>query len=361
MALRTPDDRIRGSFILGKLSGGYEALTALPNATDAPVSFRPNDAYEQYLKMHKVFVGKEGAKQLEDIHFRLQEESMPRYLSVAGWAAAEAALIETDSSTSHRLGLLASSMSCWHRSLQAQAQLNTLSSDYLKDYTLPYRTALDIAVLPLLEDVVFGDVKSNTCDKVFQDCLNIAQANAVRIRLMDKENDVQGLGEHVGLGYEINALLALNRRRSPTWFAIPSMNRSDSGYYHRQQTHDLLVIHQKRGEILDMAPVEVKSTAGVRERERYRALIVRGKLHLSVNGMHRPGQVLEALTADEEGRASRRELKLVGDISDRFIAMVRDYYRGKKLGHVATDRSLTNFHDASVVAARHPGFGAVVD
>src|SRR5207245_1409084 len=98
-----------------------------------------------------------------------------------------------------------------------------------------------------------------------------------------------------------------NMKQSPTWFAIPAMTRSDSGHHHRQQTHDLLVIRQRWGELQNITPVEIKSAANQRDLRRYKALLVRGKLHLSVDGLHKPEEMLDAITAVYEKRATRTQ------------------------------------------------------
>lgn len=340
-------------------ASGYEKLMQpLDPAANPQTSFSPNPNYERYLRMHKVFVGAKGASQLEDIYGSLSRESTPRYVATAGWAAVEAALVQEDKPTSERLALLRGGAECWEQALRTQQQFNNLGANHLTEFAFPYRLALDLAVMPLFEDIVNGNVRPETTQRVFDDCLNIAQANIVQIRLAKKAGDIEGLSEHLGFAYECNAVLAFNQLQSQTWFAIPSMTRSDTGYHHRSQTHDLLVVHQKWGELKSMVPVEIKATVGRRECERYQALLVRGKMHLAVEGMYRPEQTLEAITACHEGRPSKKDTEIAANVSNRFSDMVRDYYAGEVLGSLATTRSSTSFRDNSLVAARHPGLSA---
>lgn len=341
---------------------GYEILrTALYEPAD-PESIRiaPHEAYESYLKMHKVLVGSATAYELIGIHEALRMESMPRYLNVAGWSAAEAALVSDAMPTYRRLQLIDTAVDCWERSLATQLQYNQTDKYHLVEYAAPYRSALDIAIAPLLKGIVSGDVTKKTCQSVFTDCLAIAEANEVQSRLAWQAGNSEAAAEHVGLGYECNAMLALNRLESPTWFAIPALARADTGYHHNQQTHDLLVIRQKWGEIQSVVPVEVKSAASVRDRERYQALLVRGKMHLSLDGFHRPGETLQALGAVYRGDASKRERQTVDRVSSRFMEMLHDYYTGSYLGAVATSRVLPLFRDNAQVVARHPGLGVGV-
>lgn len=341
---------------------GYDTLEYRDLQANQPAdfSFRPNADYERYLKIHKVFVGQKGAEQLQEIHTSLRREYMPRYLSAAGWAAAEAALIRSDIPTRDRLALIDDAISCWSSASINQRYMNSHGPEHVLEYALPHRMALDIAISPLLKGIVLGNVSEEMCRQVFHDCLNVAQSNAVQIEIMARAGCEDGVAEHLGLGYECNALLAFNRRFSKTWFVIPSMVRSDSGHYHRRQTHDLLVVHQRWGELIDVAPVEIKSAATVRDRQRYKALLVRGKMHLSVEGKFTPEHTLNAIAACYEGIASRREAEVADSISNRFMTMTKDYYAGKRLTELATAKSCTHFHEGDVVAARHPGLTVAV-
>lgn len=347
---------IDGDFSITEEFNAFDALR-MPLATQqlAPVVFRPNPSYERYLRMHKVFVGASGAQELVEVYERLRDEPIPRYLAAAASAATEAALVDSSKSRAERLSLIGGAALCWLQALQTQRLWNQVGPQHMIEHEFPYRIALDLAVMPVLADMVRGDVRAETTERVFKDCLNIAQANAIQAELSKQAGDVQALGEHTGLGYECNALLAFNRRKSQTWFVIPSTVRSDSGYHHRRQTHDLLVVHQRWGELQSMTPVEIKSVTGRKDLERYHALLVRGKLHLSVMGRHRPDEMLEAITASAEGVARPAERARADIMSERFMSMVRDYNAGHRLGQVATLRSVTEFRDNSVVVAKHPG------
>lgn len=335
---------------------GYTALmTPGDDYEFTGCSFSPNPAYEQYLRMHKVLVGQRGADQLEAIYTALKSEEMPRYLSAAGWAAAEAALVRTNSPVPQRLELLEAGVDCWERSLVNQRNFNADAPHCLVEHAAPYRMALDIAVAPLLQHMIAGYVPREICRQVFVDCLNIAQANIVRLNLMVKEGDIEGIAEHSGFGYECNALLAVNRRFAATRFAIPSMIRSDSGYYHSHQTHDLLIIQQDHGHIRQVTPVEIKAAASNKDRARYKALLVRGKMHLSVEGKFKPGDTLQAITAAHEGTATLAEHEVAEGVTRQMLSMFKDYCAGENDPEVASPRTLTVFHKNTRVVANHPG------
>jgi hypothetical protein len=339
-------------------SVGYDALRNVPHNLQIETTFRPNSAYEAYLRMHKVLVGPGTADFLIDTAETLKREELPRYLTVAGSAAVEAALVKPDRPTRQRMKLLDTAESCWQRALAGQIVLNTGEEEHLFESAAPYRTALNLATLPLVRGLVVGDVTDKTCQAVLEDSLRVAQANIVRLELAAREDDIESLGEHIGFGYECNALLSLNRALSNSWFALPSLARADTGYHYSEQTHDLMVIRQKRGTIQNILPVEVKSSASLRDRNRFEALLVRGKMHLSVEGGHFPSVTLQAITATHEGTATKKQLAITQSVTNRFMRMLKDYYAGERKP-VATTRTITSFHDKTLVIQNHPGLSPV--
>ncbi len=342
-----------------EITTGYSTLRDLQSDQTCieEFSFQPHPAYEQYLKMHKILAGQGSADTLVGISEQLANEYMPRYLITAGWAAAEAALINGTRSSAERLALVDRSTECWERAIEHQIQMNNREERHLVDYAMPYRAALDIACSPLMKGIVLGQVSKETCEGVFLDCLNIAEANNVRLNLAYKDKNVDAVADHTGLGFECNALLSLNRLRSQTWFAMPALARADSGYYHGNQTHDLLVIRMKKGEIQNIIPVEVKSRTSLSDRNRYKALLVRGKMHLNLEGRagHTPDETTEAIAAVYRGNPTNRQEQVANRVSDRFMRMLNDYYAGGYLGQVAVPRVKPYFRDNSLVIQRHPG------
>lgn len=345
-------------FVPSELTG-YSTLRGLQQEVDPreEFSFQPNPAYEQYLKMHKIMLGQGSADLLVDISDRLKNEYMPRYLITAGWAAAEAAIIGEQYSTAGRLELINRSTAYWEQAIANQLELNETEERHLTDFAMPYRAALDIACVPLMRGVVLGRISRETSEEVFLDCLNIAEANNVRLNLAYRNGHVDAVADHTGLGFECNALLALNRLRSQSWFAMPALARADSGYYYGSQSHDLLVVRMKKGEIQNIIPVEVKSRTSLTDRNRYQALLVRGKMHLNLEGRsgHTPDETTESIGAVYRNSATRRQEQVAQKVSDRFIKMLNDYYAGEYLGRVATERVKPYFRDNSLVIARHPG------
>lgn len=314
-----------------------------------------HQAFGKYMRMHKVLVGRSGAEELEDIYHNLKNEPAPRLLFAAGSAAVEVALVRRDWSAARRTGLLDDAKEIWKTAIEHDAFLEPYTPNERVEHGQRNRIALNIAALPLLEGIVTGDVTRDTCRKVFNDCLDIGLKNVDDIHRMIKAKNNEGIAGHAGIGYEANALLAFNRMLSRTWFAVPSIARSDTGYHHRNQTHDLLVIHQDYGQIVRATPVEIKSKASLRDRIRYDALLVRGKMHLSVEGKSKPEYTLQAIDAVHKGRATEEDLLIANNATERLVAMVRDYYAGQRVGKLATWHTVTTFQDNAIVAARHPG------
>lgn len=337
-----------------ELSEGYRELFTPIDINGLDMSFAPNRAYDDYLKIHKVFVGTSGASYLEDIHYRLTNEEMPRYLVVAGSAAVEAALADVNGSKSERLNILNNGINAWRRALVNQRIINTKEETIFTEYSWPYRTAVDIAMADIYRDMIQGEVKAETCRRVYSDCLSIAQANLTQLSLAKLEGATSAVADHKGLGYELNALLAFNSSFSETWFAIPSWARSDNGHDYPNQTHDLSIVQQKWGKIINITPLEVKSRASLRDRDRYMALLVRGKMHLSVPGKYTPDYTLDILQAQYEGTATEQGLREFRIVAGTLFGMVRSYYEGSQRKD-AQYKSKTTFQDSSVVAERYPG------
>ncbi|TXG78080.1 hypothetical protein E6P97_00410 [Patescibacteria group bacterium] len=335
---------------------GFEVLsTAVPEEPANCLMPAHNEAFNQYIAMHKVLVGRQGAARLVALCTELQDTTTPDHLVAAGWAAAEAAVIlgkgEPDAGA-HLLGVARES---WSRAISHQLWINAQEAHPLADYALPFRSAQDIATLPVLEDISTGQVRKTTLRGSFEDYLNIAQLNAVQLRLANAEGQQDAVSEHAGFGYEANAILAYNRRLSGQWFALPATARSDSGVYHREQTHDVIVIHQERGRIAQIIPVEIKATASTKQRRRYAPLLVRAKMHLSLPGRHLPEQVLEAITAEYEGVATLEQEELAYTVGGKIYKMVGDYLRGERRADIASLRTVTRFHDKGPVIRRHAG------
>jgi hypothetical protein len=320
--------------------------------------FQPNPAFNDYLKIHKVLVGPRTAHQLIQTAETLDKEELPQYVIAAGSAFCESALALPGEDAEFRMELLDRAEASWRRALDTQL---TCAETYpaLIDPADPFRTALDIARLPLLRGLVAGDVTRHTRDAVRQETLAIAAANNIRSKLAHTEGEHETACSHIGFGHELNFQIAIDSLDTPTYIATTSFARGGSGHFHPHQTHDVMLIQQKWGEILDILPVEIKAKASGRTRQRYNAMLVRGKIHMTYNvPIHEPENMRRAFAAYHLGVPARQEIPVIRDIRRTLLEMVHLYKSGQVLGSVATGRSLLRFRDLAALHQAHPEIAA---
>lgn len=338
---------------------GYKALcTELYLADRSELSqsyaFAPSQDYRLYHRIHKVYVGAAGAGLLRRIHDSLRDEQIPAYLEVAGWAAAEAALVETASSAVDRIHQLESAEACWMRALAAQETINySETPDCLQEVDSPYRLALDLAFVPLMKSLVVGDITSKIREQTFVDVLAIAGTSALQRKLAFAAGEASAVRSLVGFEHECNALLGLLYMDDPRYVPMPSSARAGSGRDYPEQTHDLVVINQHWGRILKTTPVEIKASASLYDLKRYDALIVRGKMHLAINGYHDPSYTREAYAAYYDGTASAKQTTTVHQVSATMRKLLQGYARGERKG---TSSRITRYYDTSGLVDDHPEF-----
>lgn len=329
---------------------GYDSLRAYQ--ADVPPrkdwSFAPNRAYDAYFRMHKVFVGESGGRKLEAIADQLEDEWMPGYMDVAGWAAAEAALVQKDRSAADRIELINQAVEFWERGLVSQEQINRDEGhEWLQEDSESYRLALNLAFAPLIKAMIVGNVTESTRERVFADTLAIAQASIVQLHLAHAAGDKSATSDHSGLGHELNALLTLLYMNDPRYLPLPSHARAGSGYDYPEQTHDIVVINQHWGNILKIVPIEIKAKSSRRDLQRYKALIVRGKMHLSVPGKYASEHTTNALAAMYEGTGTAADEATVQHATSTMRELLQLYQKGKRIDEIA--RAATRFHNRDEV------------
>lgn len=313
---------------------------------------RPREAYDAYHRIHKVFVGEGGASQLVSIHEALRHETLPDYLDAAAWSAAEAALALRAQPVSARMALVDQAVDCWQRAMASQEVINhDQDHDYLREDVATYRFALDLAYTPLMKALVAGDVTESVRERVFVDTISIAQAATVQRCLAFKDGDIDSGCGFIGFEHECNAHLGLLYLDDPRHLPLPSSARAGSGNDYPDQTHDLVVINQHWGNILKVVPAEIKSRASLRDLQRYRALIVRGKMHLSVTGKTSPEHTQQAFAAAYAGTASSNQLEIVDHVTSTIRELLQLYQKGQR---EMSSSTRTRFHDKAEVAANYP-------
>lgn len=313
-----------------------------------------NPAYDHYLRMHKVVVGEAGARELRAIAETLETEELPTFLDAAGWAYAEAGLALHTESTVERVELIQNAERAWSRGLvNTMAISEAYQSDaYRYDDDAGHRMALNLAYAPLMKSIIVGNVHTSTIRQVFLDTSEIAHDSRLLLEQAYQEEKGDAAAFHRGFLFETSALMALLYMEDPRYVPLPATARADSGYYHRDQTHDISIINQHWGDIKKVIPVEIKSKASSRDKKRYKSLIIPGKLRLSVGSVH-SSDTVDAFYDVIHGAASTEQRVAIEQLSAQLRDMLRLYQQGAGVESLAV-HSLTRFHTSQTVARQYP-------
>ena len=310
-------------------------------------------AFNEYVQMPKVIVNADGAQKLIEIGDELTQETMPRFLDAAGWAYAEAGLAMNNDSAERRVLLVKEAERAWHRALVNDLDLGRRYHEkWTKNDDTSHRLALNLAFAPLIKSIIVGNVADSVRKSVMRDTAAIATDSSRVLTEAYAMGDKQTSGHHWGFLFEANALMTLLNMKSAQYVPLPSTARADTGYYHASQTHDISIINQHWGDIKKVIPVEIKSRSGRKDRERYEALLIRGKMHLSVND-YDPRSTVRAFQGIVDGNATDKEIASIEVISSKLRNMLRLYQQGITPEGLAMD-SLTRFHDTKKVAEVYP-------
>jgi hypothetical protein len=312
-----------------------------------------NPTFDKYLQIPKLIVDAEGAQELIEIGDELATETMPRFLEAAGWAYAEAALALNQDATIHRVQLVNAAEQSWRRALVNNLDLGRRYKEaWTTGEDSGHRTAMNLAFAPLIKSIVVGNVTKTIIDSVLQDTAAIASDAAQIMDEAYEKGDKATSRYHWGFLFEANALMTLLSMDDPRYVPLPSTARADTGYYHRSQTHDISIINQHWGEIRKVIPVEIKSRSTRWDRNRYKALLIRGKMHLSISD-HDPRSTVRGFQNKVNGIASEMELDSIEEISAKMRDMLRLYQQGTTPEGLAIN-SLTRFYDTNKVAEVYP-------
>lgn len=317
------------------------------------LKYLENPAYNQYLKIHKVAVGASGSEELVRIADELSEEYMPRYLDAAASAYSEAALHGKDLSAVERMQLVTKAERIWEQALRREAQLQ--SSEYsavFPELENQYRMALSLIYTPLVKSMIVGNVTDTVRHQVFSESALLGKIVAEELDRYAQADCNDEVRAFAGLGHEINALNTMLYVDDPRYLPMPSSARADSGYYHPEQTHDIVVINQHWGNIKKVIPAEIKGRTSLRDRKRYKALLIRGKMHLSIDGSD-PCKTAEAFYDHTRGVADARQLGELERISTDVREMLRLYQQGVTPDSLAVN-SITRFYSSKKLNESHP-------
>ncbi len=327
------------------------AIELLPDTYQQ--SEESEELFKQYYRTQKVLPGESSAAALEQLHDLLFEVPYADYKNVAGWAAAEAALIAVNATSIDRVELLNQAEVCWRDelSLRENELRTTAENEYTEDVQI-YRAALNLAYIPLMKSIVVGDVTQSVRERVFADILAVADLAGVQ-RSLSFKIDPGRSTDFLGFEHECNAHLALLHMNDPQYVPLPSTARGGSGTDHPEQTHDIVVLNQRWGTLLKATPIEIKAKASMRDLKRYNALIVRGKMHLSIGGYYMPEHTRRAFSHFYQGIDTAQDAHTVFTVTDRLKRILKEYSKGKKV--MDTD-SKTIFRSKSELEKVYPEF-----
>jgi hypothetical protein len=241
--------------------------------------------------------------------------------------------------------------SAWRRAVINQVEINKTEPN-LREPSQPLRLALDLAILPLLEGMVEGDVDKSQVSRSFEASLEIANYNVDFKNKAREAGDIAAMQDYSGFSYEMLCMLAINRRLSSSKFAIPGLARADSGHYLQHQTHDILSIHQQWGKVRNAVPIEIKGHTRGNDRRRYKALLIRGDTYLR-RGLLTADETLDAINKAyilPGGDATKIADALTAQVTD----MVKEYSSGAKID-IRARRSVTSFRSSVGVLEKFPG------
>lgn len=335
---------------------GYDTLRFsryFSGSPDESIPFEPAPDYDRYQRIHKVYVGKSGSRLLRDIHEKLKSQQHPEHLDAAAWAAAEAAIVDDSLQTPDRIGLVEAAERCWEHAILRQQDIDSWLPDDEVEDDASFRFALNLAFTPMMKALVVGNVTDVIREQVFSDVLAVAQSAGIQRSLASAEASTEAFNQLLGFEHECNAHLALLFANDPRYLPLPSSARAGSGRTYPEQTHDIVVVNQHWGKIRKVIPVEIKSRASLNDIKRYDALVVRGKMHLSVAGKYSPEHTRQAFAGYYDGSATRQDTATVYQVSSTIKTLLALYQKGSRQN---TQDTPTSYHDLGTLRQTHPEF-----
>ena len=360
----------RPGFALGVNLPGFDALqaainetTAVPLDTEALAPFvaesathrtyLENEAFDRYLRMHKVVPGISGAQELFALGEALEHTQLPVHIDAAAWAYAESGLVDTSLTTVERVRRVAKAETLWEKALRTELTLEESEySDAFNEPSAAYRYALPLVFTPLIKSVIVGNVTKNIRQQALTDTVAFASAAAHEIDRYDEAGRTHERSMFNGLLHELNALTTLLSIDDPRYVPLPSTARADTGYYHPAQTHDIMIINHHWGTMRKVIPIEIKAKASARDRRRYQSLIIRGKMHLATESTD-PRETAALFARVMSGEASSRDMVTAERIATDVRELLRLYQQGITPECLAV-RSLTRFQQSASLARAHP-------
>ncbi len=319
----------------------------------AHLKYLNNIALHKYLKIHKVALGPSGSDELELIADELSQEYMPRFLDASASAYSEIALHDSMRTKEERLMLVDKAQRIWTDALKTESKIQ--SSEYsalFDEVEMQYRLALSLAFVPLMRAIVDGNVTDEVRSQVFSDTVAMGNLVSIEMHRYHEAGSRDEVRAFAGLCHEINALNVLQYLDDPRYIPFPSTARADSGYYHPEQTHDIMLLNQHWGTIKKVIPIEIKSRTSLRDRKRYKALMIRGRMHLATDG-YDPTKTADAFYRVSRGEAEENDVTSLERVSGDIREMLRLYQQGIT-PDLLSMRSITRFYNSKNLAKQYP-------
>ncbi len=296
---------------------------------DSHWAYLEHPVYRAYQCIPKMYADKPGAVKLERLADMLSTETDPLFLDAAASAYLESSIVRDDLDTEKRMVLFSKAQFTWECALKNEETLLEIAPE-MSSCVDEYRVATNLACLPMVKGLILGDVKSETIHDSINKLLQVADVCELQKHFAKQDGRQDSVGEYSGLQHEINALLAFLYQENPKFIALPSTARGGTGYFYREQTHDLTVISQHFGDVRSILPVEVKARASGRDRRRYKALIIRGKMHLSSPRWYAPELTKDALKRYFNGEVNEGDEAFVESLGQTISELTVNYRkRGK--------------------------------
>lgn len=333
------------------LVGGdsFEAFIRDPHHSQ----YLKNTAFHHYIGMQKGMIDVSEVPELLQVADQLEQETLPTYLDAAAWAHAELGLADTTSSAADRMEHIIQAEELWGQAARTELQLQSGEhAELFYDTASAYRLALPLAYTPLMKSIIVGNVTDDIRKQALADTVAFSSAVSRDIKWYESQEDGISKSYLVGLAHELNALSTLLLMDDPRYVPLPSTARADTGYYHPEQTHDIMLLNQHWGVIRKVIPIEVKSRPSRKARNRYKALILRGRMHLSLDRIN-PVETAEAFERMLSGEGSMQDVASLERISTDIREMLRLYQTGYTPEALAIN-SLTRFQKSTQLERAHP-------
>lgn len=319
----------------------------LPYVNDpSHLKYLDHPAFHEYIALQKTAVE---PKALLNLGNELAQEYMPRYTAAAASIFAEVGLTDEARSSVERCRLIGRAEELWKVSIERGDVI--AASEYAASFDEPestYRHAVSLACTPLMKSIAVGNVTEVTRHGAMRNILSLAELVSDEISAYSAAGDKDTVSGFVGFAHELNALMALLYMDDPRYVPLPSTARADTGYYHREQSHDIVVVNQHWGTIKKIIPIEVKSRPSQRDRKRYNALLVRGKMHLSITGSD-PRETIHAFARIQKGVADVGDSVSIERMSTAFREMLHLYNKGETVGG-----DVLRFYDSPALYTAYP-------